>query len=383
MATANKDRPLRILQVVGETNRGGAETWLLHVLRHSDRTRVQMDFLVHTQTRGAYDAELTSLGARVLVCEHPRNPIRYFRNLRRLWREYGPYDVVHSHVDYFGGFVLFYAALLGARVRVAHSHNDTRGVDRAAGFWRRLYTRLMRFSIRIWATAGAATSPAAAATLFGEYWARDSRWRVMPACIDLSPFEAAVNRHDMRRELGIADGAIVVGHVGRFVEQKNQRFLVDIAEIAAQQNTRILFVLVGDGPTKASVEAAIAERRLQEKFLVLPGRDDVPRLMLGVFDCFLFPSLYEGLGLAAVEAQAAGLLCYVSTGVPVEAIAVPALVERIPLSTGAAHWAEKILDALQSTSVQVAALDAVRSAGFDIQRNARRLTEFYCHQSSF
>jgi glycosyltransferase involved in cell wall biosynthesis len=214
--------------------------------------------------------------------------------------------------------------------------------------------------------------------MFGDDWQQDSRWRVMPACADMAPFAKPVQRRDVREGLRIPEDAIVFGHVGRFVEQKNHGFLIRVAEAIAKREKRARFLLVGGGDLRPRIERFIRERSLSDRFIVLAPRDDVPDLMLGAMDFFLFPSLYEGLGLALVEAQAAGLRCFASTAVPREAIAVPSLVTRLPLSDGPKRWADAILRIADTPAPisQAEALRAVRCR-FDIDRSAEELVEFY------
>ena len=139
---------MRILHVLGKLDYGGVETWLVQVLRHIDRQKYQMDFLVHTTDPGMYDEEVRALGARIIPCLGPSNPLQYALNFRRVLGEYGPYDVVHSHVHHYSGYVLMLAAMVGVTVRIAHSHNDTRSAESAKSVGRRAYRRIMQMMIR-------------------------------------------------------------------------------------------------------------------------------------------------------------------------------------------------------------------------------------------
>lgn len=371
-------RLIRVLQVIGRADRGGAETWLVHVLRNIDPNQVKMDFLVHSRIAGAYDAEIRKCGARIIVCEGHRNVLRQWRGLREAQHQYGPYDIVHSHVDYYGGVIALLAWLVGIRTRITNSHNNSESVDREATLSRRLYLQIMRVLIRVFSTAGLGTGPAAAIVLFGERWRCDSRWRVIPACVCLSGFRQGHDRRQVRAAMGIEQDAIVVGHVGRFVEQKNHSFLIQLAERLAVRDGRVRFLLVGGGPLRDPIEAAVRERGLGDHFIILSPRDDVPRLMLGAMDYFLFPSHYEGLGLALVEAQAAGLRCLASTAIPPEAIAVPSLVRQKALADGPEAWADAILQHLNEPPPlsQPEALRMVEKR-FDIRGNAAQLAELY------
>src|SRR5208283_1463389 len=148
------NRPVRILHVVGGMNRGGVETWLMHLLRHLDRQRFRMDFLVHTSQPCAYDNEIAAFGSRIIHCFPHTKPWRYAPNLMRILREDGPYDVVHSHVHHFTGLLLFIARRAGVPVRIAHSHSDTSLSDNGAGPGRLAYLWLMKYLIRTNATGG-------------------------------------------------------------------------------------------------------------------------------------------------------------------------------------------------------------------------------------
>ncbi len=171
---------------------------------------------------------------------------------------------------------------------------------------------------------------------------------------------------------------MVFGHVGRFVQQKNHDFLLRVAAILAVRDVRTHFLLVGFGPLQAQIDACIRELGLENRVFMLSSRDDVPRLMLGAMDYFLFPSQFEGLGLALVEAQAAGLQCFISDAVPPEALVVPELIQQLPLSLGPEVWAETILRCMKipSSVMPQAALKKVEEK-FDIARNAEQLVEFY------
>jgi len=226
-------RPLRVLQVIYRADRAGAETWLVHALRHISREHMAIDFVVHDEMPGAYDAEIRALGSRIFICGGHRNLLRHFWSFRRVLLQHGPYDAVHSHVDYFSGVVVFMARLLGVRTRIANGHNDAQEIKQQTSFARRVYIATMKLFVRWFATAGLATSRIAADALFGSHWHSDSRWRIHSACVDLRRFNCSVDRSNVRADLGIPADAVVFGHVGRFVDQKNHRFLLDVAEILA------------------------------------------------------------------------------------------------------------------------------------------------------
>jgi len=340
---------MRILHVLGKLDYGGVETWLVQVLRHIDRQKYQMDFLVHATDPGAYDEEVRALGARIIPCLGPSHPLQYAFNFLRVLREYGPYDVVHSHVHHYSGYVLMLATMAGVPVRVAHSHSAPRskeafrGLGRSA-YLRTAYRRTMQAMIAICATRGLAVSGEAGDHLFSKNWrSYPRRWRLQPLGIDLARFDIQVDRDSLRRALGIPSEAFVIGHVGRFVAPKNHAFLVEIARDLVGLEPKAVFLLVGDGPLRAEIEAKVNGYSIEKHFIFAGPRADVPALMKGAMDVFLFPSLYEGLGLALLEAQAAGLISVVSDVVPGESDVIPSLVDRLSLGDSASTWAHAVL----------------------------------------
>lgn len=372
-------RPIRILHFVRRMKRGGIETWLMHVLRHIDRERFRMDFMVHTSRPHDFDEEVRALGSKVIPCLHPDRPWTFARNFRRVLREHGPYDVVHSHVHHYSGWVLRLAEECGVPVRIAHSHSDTSRDEATAGFLRRRYLATMKRWVVRHATLGLAASRPAAASLFGPEWKSDARWKVLYCGIDLAPFRTPVDRAAVRAELGIPADAFVLGHVGRFMEPKNHGFLVDIAAEVARREPNMRLLLVGDGSLEPAIRQRVAEVGLGERVVFAGSRGDVPRLMLGGMDVFVLPSLYEGLPLVLMETQAAGLPCVFSDVVAEEADLVRPLITRLSLSQPVSRWADAVLhvrDAGAAVS-RSEALAAVRRGPLNLEASLGELEAVY------
>ncbi|MEH1966451.1 glycosyltransferase family 1 protein [Nostoc sp.] len=370
---------IRVLHVVAGMNRGGIETWLMYILRHIDRDRFHMDFLVHTTQPCAYDQEIRTLGSKVISCPHPSRPWLYAHNFKRILRDYGSYDIVHSHVHHFSGYVLCLAKQAGVSVRIAHSHFDSSSIEAKAGWKKRFYIDLMKRWIARYATTGLAVSSIAATDLFGLSWQTDPRWQTLYCGVDLKPFQALVDPVAVRAEFGIPIDAFVIGHVGRFEQAKNHQFLLDIAAEIIKREPKMHLLLIGDGSLRTNIEQKIIQVGLKDRVILTGARSDVPRLILGVMDVFLFPSLYEGLGLALIEAQAAGLTCVFSDVVPDEADVVKALARRMSLSEPASAWAEAILAASNTVPkiIQTQAFEIVDQSSFNIQKNIKKLEKIY------
>jgi glycosyltransferase involved in cell wall biosynthesis len=368
-------RRLRILHALGSLDPGGVEMWLLNVLRHIDRDRFQFDFCTFGSRPGLHAPVAEKLGSRVLRCPKGSNPWEFGSRFRRILRE-GRYDAVHSHVHFFSGAILRWAYAEGVPVRIAHSH--TSQDDKASTLARRFYRRVMKSWIDRYATHGLAASRLAAAQLFGEDWRRDRRIQVVHCGIDLRPFEEAVAREEVRAGLGIPPDATVVGHVGRFVPAKNQRFFLEIASEISKRRRDIHFLLVGDGPLRPEIEEQAKAMGFNGNMHFAGSRTDVPRLMCGGMDIFVFPSIWEGLPVTLIEAQAAGLACVVSDRVTDEASVLPGQSIRLPLSARPADWAASALDALVGgRKNREWAAQTVGRTDFSVGRSASLLSNLY------
>jgi glycosyltransferase involved in cell wall biosynthesis len=375
------EKPLRILHAVRRMYRGGIETWLMHMLRHVDRTQFQMDFLVHDDLSGSYDEEVRDLGGKLLLCETPSQPLKYAQNFSKIIREYGPYDIVHSHVHNYSGYILQLARRAGIPGRIAHSHNDRSAVDAQAGMMRQGYLALMKHLIREHATVGLACSQKAAVSLFGPKWHTDARWQILYYGIDLSLFHPSTDGQQMRQELHIPPDAFVMGHVGRFAEQKNHAFLIDIMAEVARRDRSAHLLLIGDGPLEQSIAEKVAQLGLSERVTFAGSRPDVPQLMMGVMDMFVMPSFHEGLPMVGIEAQAAGLPLVLSDTITEELDQHQDTICRMSLSQPPAAWADAIL-ALKSAP-EVASIDqaqarsAIEQSEFNIVSSKQKLEHIY------
>jgi glycosyltransferase involved in cell wall biosynthesis len=375
-------RRLRVLHLLGSLDRGGIETWLMHVLRRTDRKKFQMDFFVRGKHRGAYEDEIESLGGKIGRSFHHRNPFRFEAELEAFIKDNGPYDILHSHLSEYDGFIMWIAKRLGIKVRISHSHNDTKCVDSAAPLYRRAYLSLGRHLIRRYSTHCLACSKLAALSEFGASWTSSSRVQILHYGIDLEPFNkcSSPNGNELRRYLGLPDGAFVIGHVGRFALQKNHKFLLKIVASMVQKDPAVHLLMVGAGPLLAEVRSLVAQMRLESNVLFLEPRPDIPLLMLEVMDIFLFPSLHEGLGLVLLEAQAAGLPCVASDSIPEEAAVFPGGVNFVSLALPAEQWAET-LEEYKPVLRHKHKGSPLSGTSFDIAVSAARLFEFYSSYS--
>ena len=364
--------PLRVLVVTTNMNRGGLETFTMNVYRALDRSKVQLDFLLHRPTRSAYDDEIEALGGRIYRIRR-QNPLdlRYWAVLDEFFAEHS-YKAVWVQLDCMSAEPLAAAARHGAVVRVAHSHSSRQDKDLKYPL-----KMLCKPFIKRYATDLFACGEEAGRWMFGT-----DDFKVVRNCIDVDAyaFDPAV-RTDVRRELGIAEGAPVMGHVGRFDAVKNHAFLLDAFAELLKRQPRVVLLLAGDGPLRSEMETKAGELGIAESVMFLGVRSDVPRLMQAM-DCFVMPSLYEGLPMVLVEAQAAGLPCLISDLIPHDCDIEGGSVDRENLRIGAVTWASRIESILAVERNRAMGAGAVRAAKFDSKETAAWLQDFYLSASS-
>jgi glycosyltransferase involved in cell wall biosynthesis len=371
-------RPIRVLHVVGSMNRGGIETWLMHVARQIDRKRFSIDFLVSNRSQSPLEKQIDDLGCKIHVCMAHSQPLRYAYNLRRILRSES-YDIVHSNLHHLNGLVAMVAAASGVPVRIAHSHFDISGKKAEDAGFNNMRYRFARRLTRRFATGQVGCSAVAGRALFGNGWLNQPHSRIILCGIDLQPFRAQSDRNTLLAALDIPADAVVIGHAGRFVAQKNHAFFMDIAEEYARTDRRAHFLLVGDGPLLAETKARAAASTMANRFHFTGARDDVPNLMVNAMNCFLLPSHFEGGPIALVEAQAAGLPCVFSDVIAPETEIYRKLLWKISLNSPVKQWTQALQHALRECSCEMkaAAFQAVESSAYNITSSLEDLQNYY------
>ena len=360
----------KILHVVGGMNRGGVETWLMRVFRQIDRSRFQFHFLVHTEKEAAYDAEIRNLGGKIHSCPSPRNLPVYRCRFKAVLDAEGPFDVVHSHVYLYSGFVLKIAAEAGVPVRIAHVHTNPRHSTMDVS--RRIYRRIMTAMIGRYSTHMVGVSRACALQL--ERGTGKSA-QVVYCGLEFAGFSKAQARGSARMQLNIPADRRVVGHVGRFTRVKNHQFLLQVFERLLARGLSAHLLLVGDGPLRGDVERRVQSRGIADRVSFTGVQDDVVSF-LSAMDVFVFPSLWEGLPVAVLEAQAAGVPAVISAGLTEEMDVIPGLIERIPLRSGAESWALAVQHRLANRT-PVGGLGALQASNFALQASIDSLACIY------
>jgi glycosyltransferase involved in cell wall biosynthesis len=361
--------PIRVLHVVVNMNRGGAETLLMNLYRNINRSKIQFDFL--TCKEGVFDGEILDLGGKVYRVPYVTEVghFQYGKTLEEFFKSQHEYKIVHSHLDKMSGLVLKAAKKAGIPVRISHSHNTSSEGSMAAKLYKWYIGQLINSN----ATNYYACSQVAGEWLFK---GRSTSASILKNGIDIDHFKySPQTRREIREELHLSEDDIVFGHVGRFAHQKNHEFLIDLfAEFCKGDNASIL-LLVGDGPLREEIEKKAFELKINNKVKFLGVRSDISRI-LQALDLFIFPSIHEGLPVSLIEAQGAGLPCFISDQISKEVDMGMNLVQFLPLNNKSL-WIERIKKRLSISDSRELNFEPLKQKGYNIKDSASQLEKFY------
>lgn len=365
-----KEEPIRIAQIVGKWLGGGVEAVVMNYYRHIDHSKVQFDFICDDDSTNIPYDEIEKLGGKVILIPPYQKVFKYQKELRRVLRE-GKYKIVHSHINTLSVFPLYAAKKVGVPVRIAHSHSTTNKKE-----WKKnLLKQVLRPFSKKYATNYMCCSELAGRWLFGDKAYDEGKVYLLNNAIDLDKFKYDKKIRDKKRkELGIKEDAIVIGHIGRFVAQKNHTFLIDIFNQFHKKEKNSILLLAGQGPLQEEIKNKVRELGLDDSVRFLGQRNDANELYQA-FDVFLLPSLYEGLPVVGVEAQASGLLCFFSDDMTKETKVLDSTV-FMSLSNTSEEWTGEILTNLKDYK-RINTKNEVSDNGFDIEIEARKLEKYY------
>jgi glycosyltransferase involved in cell wall biosynthesis len=369
----SKQRPVKVLNALWQLDVGGIESSLVGMLSHMDRERYQSDFLVTSQYEGDYDAIVRKMGGRIVLGKERFNSRRNLRELAAINKRFGPYDVLQSHRLEGNGPLLRAAHQLQIPVRIAYSHTLTSAARSTFGRARAAYGRYLTWKH---CTHGLAVSRTAADSLFGSRWEHDPRFEVLPMGCDFDAFQALGSRERIRRELAIDDDTIVLAHLGNFEDASIHEFIVEVGWELEKLSSQFRFVLIGDGATRYHIKCQVEFAGLENRVIFLDTPANLPLLLLAM-DGFICPSMGGTLGIYAVAAQAAGLVCFLSDQVDAEVDVVPELLHRLPLEAGASGWAKEIFAHSRAQLSQPEALAKCRTSYPDIETYTERHLRIY------
>ncbi len=373
-----ESKPTRIPVIIGKWVGGGVEAILLNYYRHIDKNKIQFDFICDEDSNTSIIPvkEIEDMGGRVIMCPPYQKVFKYQKFMINLFKK-NKYKIVHSNINTLSVFPLRAAKKAGVPVRIAHSHSTSNPKE-----WKKnLIKNILRPFSKKYANVYFACSELAGRYLFGNKTFDEGKVTIINNAIDVEKF---VYNEDIRKKVRnelkekckseINDDTLIVGHIGRFVKQKNHEFLIDIFNEIYKRKENSVLVLVGQGPLQKEIEEKVNNLGLQNRVLFLGQRNDANELYHAM-DVFVLPSLYEGLPVVGVEAQAAGLLCKLSNAMTKETKILDTT-NFIDLNLPAEVWAEKIIEDYEKFERKNVSKE-FENNGFNIKKEAKKLEDKY------
>lgn len=359
---------IRVLQVTSKLFRGGAESFIMNIYRHIDRSQVQFDFLVFHSAKEFYEDEIESLGGNVyhVPVMEKANLLRQNRLLNEFFDEHKEYAVVHGHMAALGKSYFKAAKDHGVPCLFSHSHiadfeNTPRG----------LVKHCFQRGFGEYATERFACSEAA-----GKYMYPGKTFQILKNGIDTELFSFKESRRKaFRKRLGVGESDLLIGHVGRFEYMKNHEFLIELFSKVYIGDRNAKLVLAGEGSLFNRIKTQVKKYGIANRVLFLGVVEDMPSFYDAI-DVFVMPSRFEGFPFAVVEAQCSGVPCVLSSDITVEC-AITDLPVFIALDEGVAAWKGAINDALERNGERTAYSQTVKTAGYDILDATHRLMNLY------
>lgn len=354
-------------------NPGGVESVIMNYYRNIDRNQIQFDFLCNTDIV-AYEDEIKKLGGTIYrVTARSKNRKKFKKDMKEFFSKYSKeYSAIWvnvcslANIDY-----LKYAKKYGIKKRIIHSHNS-QNMD---SFIRGMLHKWNKMFITKYATDFWSCSSDASKWFYNDNIIKGDKYLLVNNAIDYDAYKFDENvRNKYRKELGINDKTLVIGNIGRMHFQKNHSFIIKVFNEIHKKVSDCELILIGDGPDREKIENMVKKYNLENCVRFLGARSDVNNLMQ-VMDIFLFPSLFEGLPLALVEAQAANLTIYASDAISQKIVIDKSLINFISLNENETYWANQILknDTIDRKSKQIERL--IQEKGYDIRLETKKIKE--------
>ena len=359
-----------VAHIIGKWLGGGVESVVMNYYRNIDRNKIQFDFICDEDSTDIPYDEIKKLGGRVIIVPPYQKLGKYLKELRKVFKQ-NNYKIVHSHINTLSVFPLYAAKKENIPVRIAHSHSTTNKKEGK----KNLIKQILRPFSKKFATHYFCCSEKAGRWLFGDKEYDKGNVYLLNNAIDLEKFSFnEKTREKVRKELKIDNDIKVIGHVGRFVSTKNQEFIIDIFDLLHKNNLNTRLLLVGQGPDMDKIKEKVKKLSLDSSVMFLGQRNDINELYQAM-DIFILPSLYEGLGIALIEAQESGLPCIASTDVSMDAEVTKEL-SFISLKSSITFWVNQIQIKLKN-SIRKSYTDEIEKQGYNIKLEAKKLEEKY------
>lgn len=360
---------IRVLHMIGSLNVGGSQTLVMNLYRNIDRNKIQFDFILDHSNQIYFLEEVKQLGGRIFFLPEfkGKNIFEVTASWRKFFEEHREYKILHSHVRSYASLYIPIAKKFGLKT-IIHSHSTSNG----SGI-KSYIKSVMQYLLRFQADYFFSCSKESGRWLFGKSIVESNRYFIIKNAIDTSIYEFNESlRSKYRNEIMVDFETTVFMHVGRLHEAKNHKFLIEVFYKYNCLHPNSVLVIVGDGDLRSEIEEQIHSLNIEKNVRMLGLREDVQNLLQAA-DCFLFPSNWEGLPVTVIEAQASGLVSFVSDRVTND-VNVSKLVRYISIENGIEPW----VCAIENTDLKRSNVkDQIIDSGFDVKSVVNWLTDFY------
>ena len=358
-------KPLRVAQIIGKFDTGGVKSYIMNYYKNIDRSKIQFDFIIDSDSETTSSEEIEKMGGRIMIVPPYKNIFQYLKTLTKVFRE-NQYQIVHSNINALSVFPLFAAWKAKVPIRIAHSHSTGNKNEKM----RNVLKNILRPFSKIFATHYFACSEHAGKWLFGTNALKNNKICIINNAIDIDKFKYNIDvRNSIRKELNV-ENKFVLGNVGRFMTQKNHNFLINLFDYIHTKDKSAVLLLLGDGPLKSEIEKKVELLHLENNVYFLGNKENISDY-LSAMDVFVFPSLYEGLGMVVIESQAADLFCVCSQNVP-EEVKMTDKVAFVSLEDSYEKWYKTICECRNLNRKNSVSMD-----DYDIKREAKKLETIY------
>ena len=360
---------MKILYVNYAMNMGGIENFLMNVTRKI-ANKYEIDYLCYSDEKFLFEEELNKLNCNILriTSTSKCSPLKHFFEIKKIIKK-GKYDVVHCNTYTDSGYVMFAAFLCGVKVRICHSHTSQKSIS----FLQKMKWSIGKTLIKLFSNKKVACSDVAGKALYGR-----SKFEIIENGIDINKFSFnSLKREELRKKYNINDSTIVIGHIGRFAEVKNHKFIIEVAKTMKEKQYDFRILLLGDGPEFNNINKMVNEYNL-EKYVIFVGNVFDAYNYYNAMDAFIFPSLYEGLPLTLVEAQINGLNIISSNNVSTESNLF-GNVEFISLDEKIDIWVSKLINASKGRNFN---MDFFNDSYYNLDNTVKKIENIYNNKNN-
>lgn len=361
----------RVAVIMGKMHSGGKKNLVMEYYRNIDKSKIQFDFFCDTDSNAIPQDEIERLGGKVYQIAPYQNIFKNMSQMKVICRK-NKYKIMHAYNGTMNLFSMFVGWQCGIPIRISESISMAHSADKKT-----ILKNILKPFSRMFATNFMANGEACGRWQFGDKLFDEGKVRVFKTVIntDVNKYNEDL-RNATRKEYGIEDN-IVIGHIGRLTEQKNTLFIIDIFDALVKKEPKAKLLVIGDGNLRDAMLAKIDEYGIRDKVLYLGRREDIPQFY-NAMDCFLLPSLYEGLPVVGVEGENCGLPMFFSTEIPKESSACDDLGVFVSLEKSPDEWADVILDVVKrNMHFRTGRTEQIKAAGFDSAVEANKLLKYY------